>query len=403
MGWYGGKQGRFVWSSPATPGGRQYLATFEQATGTSEARWHPSLTVPIDITWPPGQYLLKLISDAGGAHYVPITVRDDHAAGALLIVSAVTTWQAYNPWGGCSMYRCAADRHHDRAQLASFDRPYSHQYHQGAADFIDHELPLVSFVEQLQLDASYITDIDLHQNASIIEGRQAVITLGHDEYYSTAMRDALESAIAAGVNVAFLGANAVYRHIRLEPDIFGRPDRLMVNYRDQPDAVAKTSPEQTTTQWRNAPLRRPEARLIGIQYACAGARASMQLVNTGNWVFAGTGATDGQSIPDVIGIEFDELAPASVTPPAVEVLASSPVTCQGTHYKHAMSYYSNAAGAGVFATGTINWNCAIDGSCGALDESAVVRGVTENVLRAFAAGPAGVIHPSVSNAAQYRN
>jgi hypothetical protein len=301
------------------------------------------------------------------------------------------------------MYRCAPDRHHDRAQLASFDRPYSHQYHQGAADFIDHELPLVSFVEQLQLDASYITDIDLHQDTAIIQGRQAVITLGHDEYYSTPMRDALENAVATGVNVAFLGANAVYRHIRLEPDIFGRPDRLIVNYREQPDAVAKASPEQSTVQWRNAPLRRPEARLIGIQYACSGARASMQLVNTGNWVFAGTGATDGQSIPDVIGIEFDELAPASATPDGVELLAFSPVTCQGDHYKHAMSYYSNASGAGVFATGTINWNCAIDGSCGALDESPVVRGVTENVLRAFAAGPAGVIHPSVSNAAQYRN
>lgn len=402
MGWYAGLQGRLVWTSAATAGGRQFLATFDRKTGTAEAPWQPSLSVAVTSEWPPGQYLLKLVSDQGGAHYVPLTVRDDRAAGDLVIVSAVTTWQAYNPWGGCTMYRCAADRHHDRAQVVSFNRPYSHQYRQGAADFVDHELPLVSFVEQLGLDASYVTDIDLHRTPDIAKDRHGIITLGHDEYYSTAMRNTLEFAVADGVNVAFLGANAMYRRVRFEPDAAGHADRLMVNYRDQPDPVADADPQQSTNQWRSPPLARPEAPLIGIQYACSGIRGAMKLVNTSNWVFAGTGATENQQIHDIVGIEFDSFAPPSLTPPALEVLAASPITCHDRTYVHAMSYYSNDASAGVFATGTINWICAIDASCGAGTASQVVRGVTENVLRAFAVGSAGTVHPSVANADHYR-
>jgi hypothetical protein len=402
MGWYAGRQGRLVWTSLPTAGGRQFLASFTRATGTAEAPWHPSLTFPIGFEWPPGQYLLKLMSDQGGAHYIPLTVRDDDAAGQLVVVSAVTTWQAYNPWGGCTMYRCAPDRHHDRAQVVSFNRPYSHQYHQGSADFLDHELPLVSFVEQLALDATYVTDIDLDQTPEIAHGRQAIITLGHDEYYSLAMRNVLEAAVVNGVNVAFFGANAVYRRVRFEPDDAGRADRHMVNYRDQFDPVANADPQQSTTQWRNAPLRRPEAHLIGIQYACPGVHATMRLVNTSNWVYAGTGAVDGQKIDKIVGVEFDALAPDSITPANLEVLAASPLTCQGRRYQHAMSYYASASGAGVFATGTIAWICALDGSCGSSGTSSLVRGVTENVLRAFAAAPSGVAHPSVANASQYR-
>ena len=45
-------------------------------------------------------------------------------------------------------------------------------------------------------------------------GARAVVSLGHDEYYSQAMRNALLAARNAGANLAFLGANSIYRHIR---------------------------------------------------------------------------------------------------------------------------------------------------------------------------------------------
>ena len=80
------------------------------------------------------------------------------------------------------------------------------------------------------------------------------------------------------------------------------------------------------------------------------------------------------------------------------------MTYKKVRYNHAMTYYSADSGAGVFATGTIGWIHALDATSWGNDKvSAVVRGITTNVLQAFSTGPAGVAHPSVSNASRYRS
>jgi hypothetical protein len=69
-----------------------------------------------------------------------------------------------------------------------------------------------------------------------------------------------------------------------------------------------------------------------------------------------------------------------------------------------MTYYSADSGAGVFATGTIGWINALDIAKWSDEKvSTFVRGVTTNVLQAFAAGPTGLEHPSVGNAGRYRS
>ncbi len=60
------------------------------------------------------------------------------------------------------------------------------------------------------------------------------MSLGHDEYWSVQKRDAVEGARDRGVNLMFLGPNAVYWRIRLEPSTLG-PNRLEVNYRTARD------------------------------------------------------------------------------------------------------------------------------------------------------------------------
>ena len=49
-------------------------------------------------------YLLKLVSSVGGQAYIPLIVRNDASHAALVIQHQVTTWQAYNTWGGRSLY-----------------------------------------------------------------------------------------------------------------------------------------------------------------------------------------------------------------------------------------------------------------------------------------------------------
>jgi hypothetical protein len=393
LGYYGGTRGRLVAETDWTKTPKQKPLTYDKANGLAEARWDPSLRFVIPADWLSGIYIFKLATDDGAQYQLPITVRNDHATGDLVFVSAVTSWQAYNLWGGCSLYECPGDRSRARANVVSFDRPYAREYQNGSADLLDHELGLVALIEELGLPVSYVTDIDLHSRPALATGHRAILSPAHDEYYTTAMRRTLEAARSKGTNLAFFGANAIYRKIRLEPSWDGRANRREVNYRSAKDPGTKGAVKETTVEWRIAPINEPEAALVGVQYACANVDAPMKISNAAHWVFAGTKVTEGQSLPSLVGNEFDTVAAAS--PKNLDVLARSPVSCGGgVSGTHNMSYYSASSGAGVFATGTIWWICALDALCSVPENKAFVRGVTANVLQAFAAGPAGTAHPS---------
>ena len=103
MGWYRGDLARLVWRSLVIRGHRQRRPGLDAATRTVTTRWGPSLTVPTG-GWPPGAYLLRLDAESGPQRYVPLTVRSASAAGAVVLRQAVATWQAYNQWGGYSLY-----------------------------------------------------------------------------------------------------------------------------------------------------------------------------------------------------------------------------------------------------------------------------------------------------------
>jgi hypothetical protein len=406
MGWYGGLGARLVWRSQAVVGRRQPPPILTAGTNMVATHWHPSVTLTVGVDWPPGVYLLKLVA-ASGQRYVPLTVRDDTSRAALVVQNAVTTWQAYNRWGGRNQYVGPDGRLETRSRVVSFDRPYDGN---GAGEFLGNEYPLVRLVERLGLDVTYWTNIDLHRHPGRLLAHRALVSLGHDEYWSTRMRRGAEAARAGGVNLAFLGANAVYRHIRLQPSPTG-PDREEVNYKpwSAPDDPAwRTDPAEVTTDWRRPPLNDPESRLLGAQYECNPTHAPGVVVQPSSWLFAGTGARVGTRLPGLVGDEYDRVQPQAPRPGGVEVLLHSPVLCQGASVRGPSfadtTYYTARSGAGVFDAGTGSWVCQLDRACSEGRTSAltarVVRTVTVNLLRVFASGPAGQRHPSRSNLAR---
>jgi len=104
MGYYQGLGARLVWTSDEVRGIEQPPPTVTPGLNTVQCSWAPSLSVPIDESWPPGAYLLKLVGDFGEQQYIPLCVRDDASTAAFVVQHAVTTWQAYNLWGGYSLY-----------------------------------------------------------------------------------------------------------------------------------------------------------------------------------------------------------------------------------------------------------------------------------------------------------
>jgi hypothetical protein len=392
MGYYGGAGGRLVWTSPDQPGAVQPGSTLSPGTNMVETAWKPSLTVTADAAWPPGQYLFKLVASSGFQSYIPLTIRDDGSHAAYLIDSDVTTWQAYNLYGGYDLYQGPTGR----SRIVSFDRPYA--LGDGSGDFLGNEFHVVSLVESLGLDVAYSTNVDLHEHPEQVLNHKAFISLGHDEYYSLAMRNGLKAARDQGVNLMFLGANAIYRHIRFEPSPLG-PNRHQVDYKDAKEDPlnGKNDADTTPAAWRYPPNNNPESAIIGNYYQCNPVVADMVITEPSSWIFAGTGVVAGQHLAGVVGTEYDHYDPKAPGPRNVEVLARSPLVCQGRPDYADMTYYSAPSGAGVFASGTLLWIPKLDPNCSMPCPGRVVTRVTQNLLAAFGAGPAGKAHASTAN------
>ena len=414
MGYYQGIGARLVYQSDEVPGTRQAEPVVVAPTNTIECNWNPSITLTVDKTWPPGAYLLKLVGPDSEQQYVPLCVRDDTSKAAVVIQHSITTWQAYNRWGGYSLYYGNAGgalsfthdpgggSFEDRARIVSFDRPYDHDWASGAADFVGNEFPVVYQAEQLGLDVTYWTDVDFHARPQLLTNHKALISLGHDEYWSLPMRTAAVQGVAAGVNMAFLGANACYRQIRMEPSSLG-DNRHQVCYKSAAeDPMTGTNDTLVTVNWPQSPVDQPESELIGSTYQDIGAMAPMVVVAPDSWLFAGTGFTANQALPRVVQGEFDRYVPGAASPANLDVVAHSVVANRGGNYSD-ITWYTVPNGGGVFASGNATF-------VGALPNSTLIPpnvvpdptpGVTapmlrvmENLYSVIAMGPAAAIQPS---------
>jgi hypothetical protein len=357
MGYYQGLGGRLIWQSDMVKAGPQ-PAPVVAALGTVTCPWSETMTIGITDEWPPGCYLLKLVGNGGQEQFVPLTVRDDDSMASFVLQNSVTTWQAYNLYGNYSLYYGPTGRggsdFANRARVVSFDRPYPQTWASGAADFVGNEFPLLFRLESFGADLTYWTDVDLHANPGLLANHRCLFSLGHDEYWSNPMRDGVASAITNGVNVAFLGANACYRQIRMEPSSVG-PNRLQVCYKDaSEDPMAAEDPALTTVNWNQAPVDNPESSLIGSMYQSVGAKANLVVTDASSWFWDGCNLSDGQSLAMVVKGEYDRYVPSLPGPTNVDVLAHSPVPGQD-NWSDITYYTAPGNGGGVFASGAASF------------------------------------------------
>jgi hypothetical protein len=400
MGWYGGDLARRVWESGPVRGHRQRRPGRTADTNTVHAHWGLSLTVQTH-GWPEGTYLLRLDAQSGAQRYVPLTVRSASTAGKVVIKNGVSTWQAYNTWGGYDLYLGPNGSYRDRAVAVSLDRPYNKD---GALLFMVYERKLINLAEKMGLPLAYLTSFDIATNPHALRGASALISPGHDEYWTPQERAHVTAARDAGVNLAFLGANAMFRRIRLEPTTLG-PNRLVVCYRTsyREDPLYGKDNALVTNDFREPPDPHPESSVIGTLYESYPAVAHYVVATPDAWMFAGTGVRKGSRFRSLIGIEYDRVNPRYPLQRPIQVLSHSPLTCHGVNSYADSAYYTHRGGAGVFNTGTMRWvesfapplyDWGITKQCGRF-----TRRVTANVLRAFAEGPAAAKYPAHDNLA----
>lgn len=419
MGWYQGTGARRVLGPTALKGRKQVIPSMDPTTGLIDCNWiNPLVLQTADSGesrgWLSGVYLAKLTeSDRGKQSYIIFVVRDDERHSDLLVQQSVTTYQAYNPWGGKSLYKWSSTEN-KRAAKVSFNRPYAANpqnpgaaYGVGAGEFLTNLQPhpdrygasnagweynMVRWLEREGYDVTYCTNLDTHRRPEALLRHRAWLSLGHDEYWSRPMRDHVEAARDAGVHLGFFGANAAYWQVRFETSpASGTADRVMVCYKSatrDPHSRDSASLQMVTDKWRNEPPNRPEAALVGVMYAADPVDGDMVISAPDHWVFAGTQLREGETLPGLLGYEVDCAHTSS--PSNLQILAASPWTKlddpsrRGTAH---MTLYRAASDAMVFATGSMQWSWGLDDyNAPTLRMSRLSRAaqrITRNVLDRF--------------------
>ena len=410
IGYYGGVGFREVWTGTFTAhpqrAARELTEPIPDAGGLAGSRaayapWTLTTTVST-LGWPEGAYVIRL--DAGAAsRYVLLTVRSASAVGRVLLVNAPMTWQAYNTWGGRGLYGDEGNAFAQRSLAVSFDRPYSDGY--GAGRFFEYDTTIIREGEKLGLPLAWATDYDIATDPSILDGATAVVFGGHAEYWTGPMHDAVVAHVADGANLAVFGANTSYWRVRLAGTTTGlvteparrdgRP-RLVVGPKSPSlDPLAASDPAGATSRFRDNPHPRPEEALTGMRYDCYPAKADWVVSDASWWGYAGTGLRDGDRLPDLVGPESDRVYPSADRPAPMDVVAYTRLSCGGHETAQTGVYWSNPAGAGVFAAGTMDWRAADD------PVGRTVATITDNVLRAFASPHAGAANPPAENVGRF--
>lgn len=388
LGWYGGAGARLFLEVRNSTGGSQPTPEPRPADGLVACGWPASLRIRTGPGWPTGVYLARLTDSGSGKQaFVPFIVREGGSARApYLLLLNTTTWQAYNDWGGKSLYDFNS-RGQARALRVSYDRPYGSGPGAwrgvGAGELLTTphtaskagwEYPMIRWLERHGVEISCAADLDLHADSTLVEGRRGILIAGHPEYWSRLMRDALERARDLGVGLALFGANAGYWQIRVEPSGAGVPGRALFCSKDNTrDSLFDTAADRDlTVRFRNLHPRRPELSLLGVMTARGEESVEADFVPLpearGSWVYRGTGIASGKTraLPGLVGYETDRTFAGDSLygkwlPPGLTVLSRSPIVFKDKTTEISESaFYRAPSGAVVFATGTVQWAWGLD-------------------------------------------
>jgi hypothetical protein len=381
-----------------------------------------SLQVPTD--WPSGVYTVEFNTGSAGSgkKLLVFVVREDApgSTSPILFTLATNTHQAYNGFGGKSLYSFNSSGGIPATQV-SFERPYAFE---GDGNYFKREHPFVQWAEASGYPIEYATNVDLHADPSLLSHYSAFVCCGHDEYWSREMRDHLDAFVGAGGRAAILSGNTCWWQVRYSPDL-----RTVICYKstalkDDPLAIdgIASNDHLVTTNWYQPPVSYPENSTTGLGWRDGGYHdnggdfpasagwGGYRVYRTAHWAFAGTGLTDGTEIgraATIVGYEVDgtlleardaagNLAwdanryfplPGALphvvktditkTPANFEILALAPAS-RG----HAvMGTFERGAGS-VFNAGSIDW------VQGLASDLAVAR-ITANVLDRFGGISAG--------------
>jgi len=366
--------------------GARWQDTPEQCS-VSGCGWTPALEFRVGEDWPSGAYRITLTGrtsandELTAQHLLIVRPLAGAAAGRILQVAATATWTAYNTWGGSNHYQgITGPKRNQYATTVSLERPwcrgfvalpagaprvplevspaagaapryphmewafangYSNKY--ASAGWASYDRHFLRWAESAGFAVDLASQHELQFSPEILDGYACVVFVGHDEYWTWEMRDAIDRYVERGGHVARFAGNFMWQ-IRLE-----RSGRAQTCYkyraRAEDPVYRSADPSRTSGSWEAGETGRPGALTFGLNatdglYAGWGACAprgvrGFPVYRPEHWAFAGTGLCYGDLLGaeghafgyEVDGLDYlirgglPEPTATSGAPPGLQILA----------------------------------------------------------------------------------
>ena len=310
--------------------------------------WPVGYEVPIDPEWRSGFYLVTLTAHGAApgraVGHTCFVVRSPTASTALFVLGT-NTWNAYNTWGGASLYtgghqvsfrrpwprglldRPATERDDRKArpvrsgeepdadgeifQAYRLERGYSPAI--GSTGWFTHERRFVEWAERAGYSFDYAVSCDFDEDPALLDGYEVVIGVGHDEYWSKAGRDQVDNHIAGGGNYVSLSGNTMFWQVRLIDDDGAAGVDHMIGHKyggHAADPILQTGAvAEMSGLWCDPLVGRPEWTTLGAgsvfglyhRFGQATPRGAggFTIFRNDHWLFEGTGLRYG----DLLGAD----------------------------------------------------------------------------------------------------
>lgn len=463
LGWYGhyyfgGREQAVVSGSPAV----QAAPSTDAYGGKVCDGWTATATWVVPSTATPGMYLYNMRRTdnstfvAQGLFVVRSPAPSSFRTNTIGLKVSEYTWNAYNLWGARTDFGTASNMSGrslygegslapggggnlpKRAFAVNFDRPYGSVSHQTNTYFWDSEYALINFLEGSGFQVDYFSTADIDADPTIPSNYPVFTSSGHDEYWTTGLRDAFTNARQAGTHLAFFSGNTAFWRVRFDAGDTNR--RKMICYKDTHDQtgydnVTKYDPVSYTGTWRDSRTtvggvnntdRRPESSLTG-QWFIANAPQDNTIVIPDTYkalpiwrstAVASLGAGQSHTAKlGTIGDEWDYVKTAEAsTPTNIVLVAHKDIALSGQAasdngdvynlsgtFRYGPSVYLSSVNTMVFNAGSWRWCVGLSRFFKNTfnDEAAdyVLQQATLNILRDLGVTPGTILGAAANSQA----
>lgn len=370
LGWYDGNGARLIDEGTVATVPR-VLPPVSTWDTPCDPRWPATLPISLAPDLVSGVYAVRL-DEAAQAMIMTFTVREDDRMADIVYQRSDFTDVMYNNWDGTTNRSSYYGDHPQYVAINRVQRSPAGYIFPYSAGFFSYEVSLVRFLEREGYDVTYLSNVDVHENAHALDRGRVFLSAGHDEYWTREMRDAVENARDSGKHLAIFGSDTCDGILRFDPD---NSARISVA---QSGATASNQIRETWGELAPAatglPHDNPEDTLIGTHYAgwcgdvdkgCLGSDGFAKLRDTyepsietpAHPVFRRL--PDGVNVGQLMGYEFEVHDSRIAGPKNLQVVADVPSIVQFGLLPVVVAYETDE-GAKVFNVGSMHFLHGLD-------------------------------------------